>query len=98
MKVAEGIGKGAETGDKSNSASGRMIAVDAEIVSCRVTVVTQYEEIERAARGCRRQGYITILIQMREFLLHTNRPKSESGRRCLFVYGFRPALAVCVKL
>ncbi len=57
MKVAEGIGKGAETGDKSNSASGRMIAADAEIVSCQVTAVTQYEEIERAARAAGARVY-----------------------------------------
>ena len=58
MKVAEGIRKGAETGDKSNSASGRMIAADdAEIVGCQVTAVTQYEEIERAARAAGARVY-----------------------------------------
>ncbi len=58
MKVAEGIRKEAETGDKSNSASGRMIAPDdAEIVGCQVTAVTQYEEIERAARAAGARVY-----------------------------------------
>ena len=58
MKVAEGIRKGAETGDRSNSASGRMTAADdAEIVGCQVTAVTQYEEIERAARAAGARVY-----------------------------------------